>query len=193
MIYYRKINNNVNLKLFLIFLLYSLLTEAAGTYYAYTYKKSAIGFTNTWNIINFLFYSSFFHSLIINKIKKRVIKLFIFIYLFTTIIYVLRYQDFFYASFVFTKIVGNIFLTLTVLMFFYEILQSNKIFNLNHYIFFWISLGVLIYSLGFIPVFIIAEYISFLGVYRYVAYGLNLIVAACFITGFIVSKKEYNH
>lgn len=193
MIYFRKINNNSKLKLFLIFLLYSLLTEIAGTYYAYTYNKTAIGFYNTWNIVNFLFYSSFFYSMITGKIRKKAIKLFILLYLIITILYSLKYQNFFYTSYVNTKIVGNIFLIITILMFFHEILESKKVLNLNQYLFFWISLGVFIYSIGFIPVFIIAKYISFSGVFRYVSYGLNIVVSLCFITGFIISKKEFNN
>ena len=64
--------------------------------------------------------------------------------------------------------------------------------NLKEYMFFWISLGVFLYVIVFIPVFIIAELIEYKGAFRYITFGLNIIMSLCFITGFIISKKEYN-
>ena len=81
---------------------------------------------------------------------------------------------------------------ITVLIYFSELLQSDEIFNLKKSMVFWISLGVLLFNIGFIPVDIIAEFISFSGVFRIIALILNLLMLACFIAGFIVSKKEFN-
>ena len=77
-------------------------------------------------------------------------------------------------------------------MYFSELLQSDKILNINKSIYFWISLGVLLFNIGFIPVNIFAEFISFNGVFNIVAIFLNVLMAGCFITGFIVSKKEFD-
>ena len=62
---------------------------------------------------------------------------------------------------------------ITVLIYFSELLQSDEIFNLKKSMVFWISLGVLLFNIGFIPVDIIAEFISFSGVFRIIALILN--------------------
>lgn len=59
--------------------------------------------------------------------------------------------------------------------------------------FFWISIGVLLYNIGFIPVFVIAELIDFRGVFMYITFALNIILSLCFISGFVISKKEFNN
>ncbi|WP_129364660.1 hypothetical protein [Lutibacter sp. HS1-25] len=89
-------------------------------------------------------------------------------------------------------IIGSLLLVIIILIYFSELLQDDAILNLNQTIFFWIGLAVLLFNIGFIPVFVIAEYIYFGGVFRIITLILNLIMMACFITGFIVSKKEFN-
>lgn len=78
-------------------------------------------------------------------------------------------------------------------MFFYELLKGERILNLKESLFYWIGLGVMLFNVGFIPAYVVAEYISFGIAYRIITVVLNLIMAGCFITGFIVSKKEYNY
>jgi len=78
-------------------------------------------------------------------------------------------------------------------MYFSELLNSDRIISIQKTMTFWISLGVLIYALGYIPVFIIGEFIDYQGIFRSITFGLNIFMSLCFITGFIVSKKEFNN
>ncbi|UMB59534.1 hypothetical protein MHL31_10635 [Lutibacter sp. A80] len=89
-------------------------------------------------------------------------------------------------------VVGSILIVISVLTYYSELLQSDEILYIKKSMFFWISLGVLLFNIGFIPVYIIAEFISFGGVYNIVALFLNLLMVSCFLTGFILSEKAYN-
>lgn len=89
-------------------------------------------------------------------------------------------------------ILGKILMIVTIMLYYTELLKSDLILNIKESLFFWISLGIFIYSIGFIPVFVIAEYISYQGAFRYITFGLNILMSLCFIIGFLISKKQYN-
>jgi len=190
--YLNKIKQSLPLKLFMWFLVYSLLTEIMGTYFAFYAKINTAVIYNTWVIISYLFYSFLFFSMIKNKIKRKVIFGITLSYLLYEIINTLFYQNYLTDVYAYSAILNKIFLVIIILMYFSELLKSDAILNIKESMAFWISLGVFIYSIGFIPVFVIAKFIEYKGIFRYVTFGLNIIMSLCFITGFIISKKEYN-
>jgi len=191
-VYFNKIKQSLPLRLFLIFLGYSLITEILGTYFGFFARINTAVIYNIWNLINYLFYSLFFFLIIKNKLKRRIITLLAVLFFGFELINTLFFQDFLNEVFINNAILGYLLLAIIVILFFTELLNSDQIMRVQKSMFFWISLGVLLYSLVFIPVFIIGEFISYRGIYRYVTFGLNIIMAICFITGFIVSKKEFN-
>ena len=81
---------------------------------------------------------------------------------------------------------------LVIVLFYVELLNSDAILNINKSLVFWISIGVLLSNIVLIPVWVFAETLSFRGVYTYLILGSNVLMSICFITGFIVSKKEFN-
>ena len=188
---YNKIRASLYLKLFLIFIAYSLLTEILGFIIGVVYRINTFAIFNIWNFVNHFFYLFFFLHLLQNSFKKNVVKFIIVSYTVFTLV-VVFYADFLNKFLSIDAVIGSILIVITVLIYFSELLQSDEIFNLKKSMVFWISLSVLLFNIGFIPVDIIAEFISFSGVFRIIALILNLLMLACFITGFIVSKKEFN-
>jgi hypothetical protein len=192
-VYFNKIKQSLPLRLFLIFLGYSLITEILGTYFGFFAKINNAVIYNTWNLINYLFYSFFFFLIIKNRFKRRIITLLAVLFFGFALVNTLFFQNFLNEVFINNAILGHLLLAVIVILYFTELLNSDQIMRLQKSMFFWISLGVLLYSLVFLPVFIIGEFISYKGIYRYVTFGLNIVMAGCFITGFIVSKKEFNN
>lgn len=189
---YKKIRESFPLKMFLFFLVYSFFTEVAGMVFAYYLKINTAFVYNSWNIVSYLFYTYFFVSKISNQTKKLVIKSFAALFIGLIIINALFFQN--YVNHIFSNniILGKILMIVTIMIYFTELLKSDLILNIKESLFFWISIGVFIYSIGFIPVFVIAEYISFQGAFRYITFGLNIFMSLCFIMGFLISKKQYN-
>ena len=189
---YSKIRNSFYLKLFLIFIGYSLLTEILGYVVGAIFNTINYHIYNTWSIVNHFFYLFFFLALLKGTLKRNIIKFSIVIYTVITFVDIAFFSDFFNQFLATNDIVGSFLIVIVVIMYFLELLQSDAILNLTKSMFFWISLGVLLFNIGFIPVDVIAEFISYSGIFRVITLILNLIMAGCFITGFIVSRKEFN-
>ena len=189
---YSKIKNSLNLKLFLIFIGYSFLTEISAVILGVFLGINTFPIYNTWILVNQFFFFFFFINLLQNSFKKYIVKFIIGLYALFTLIAISFYSNFSGSYLSMNDIIGSILIVIVILMYFSELLQSDKILNINKSIYFWISLGVLLFNIGFIPVNIFAEFISFNGVFNIVAIFLNVLMAGCFITGFIVSKKEFD-
>lgn len=189
---YKKYSQNKYLKYFLFFLIYSLLTEIIGAYFGRVLVVKNNSIYNTWNIVNFLFYSFFFLSKISNKRKRNFIRILQFIFIIFTIINVLFFSSFFTEVLISNSILGKSLVAITIIVYFSELLESDQILSIQKSLFFWIGLGAFLYNLGFIPAFALFNYTSIYGSLKFITLGLNIVMSSCFITGFIVSKKEYN-
>ncbi len=189
---FKKVKNNFYLKLFLTFLVYSLVTEIMGYFIGVVYRKNTSFIYNLWNFLNSYFYFFFFLSLIKNTFKRNIIKTIIVIYSIISIIDITFYNNFIEIGLNANVIIGSTFIVIVVMLYFTELLKSEAVLGLNTSIYFWISLGVLFFNIGMIPIFVIARMIKYRGVWDVIILSLNLIMAGFFITGFILSKKEYN-
>ncbi|MBL4724223.1 MAG: hypothetical protein JKY73_02275 [Lutibacter sp.] len=189
---YKKIRSNFYLKLFLIFVAYSFLTELTGIIIGLITRVRSQYLSNIWILVNVFFYLFFFLSRLKHKLRRNILKGLLLFFLVYSIIEVLFFGDFLNIFMIRNAIVGSLFIMISVLLFFYELLMSDKILNLKESMFYWIGLGVLLFNVGFIPAFVISEFISFGYAYRIITFTLNLFMAGCFITGFIVSEKEFN-
>lgn len=190
--FYKKYAHSTKLKLFLYFLIYSFFTEVAGTYFALVLKTPTFFIYHTWIILSIFFYGLFFLTSLKNAKTRTTIKGLLAFYLIYTIINISFFKDFVHQPLIDNIIIGRILIVIFVLLYFSELLNSDAILNIRKSLLFWISIGVLFYNIGFIPVYVIGEYISFRGVFRYISFGLNIIMGACFISGFLMSKKQYN-
>ena len=104
----------------------------------------------------------------------------------------LFFQEFEHKLQTYTFILGLFLVTILVFIYLSEIMNSDKIFKLTNTSEFWISIGIIIFNFGFIPVLVVAELIRWEGIYNYILLFVNVIMYSCFITGFIISKREYN-
>lgn len=172
--------------------MYSLLTELVAYYIGVVHKKNSFYVFNSWNFVNSYFYLFFFLGIIKNSYKRNLIKILILVYTLISILDIVFFTDFLTKSLNNNIIIASFILVITIVIYYSELLQNDIILNLKYSIFFWISIGVLFFNIGFIPVIVFAEYISYSGVFRYITIALNIIMNLCFIIGFIVSKKQYN-
>lgn len=95
----------------------------------------------------------------------------------------------------YTFYLSSLLLIITIILFLLETLNSNVVLKLKQTLIFWIAVGVMLFQLGIIPVFIAKEYINYNQglTYGYILLLLNLISSTCFSLGFIWSKKEVNY
>ena len=92
---------------------------------------------------------------------------------------------------------GSIALAISIVFYFIETLNSERILVISKDILFWISIGLFIFQMGIIPFMIIREYyIEFvlleLNIILLLYYVLIYVLNICYITGFIWGQKLLN-
>lgn len=190
---YSKYAHKTELKVFLGFLIYSFLTELMGAYLGRVLVVNNNYVYNIWNIINFFFYAYFVLSRLSERKKRLFIYFLIGIFFIVTFINVVFYAGITRWVLVKNSIFAKTLVAIMIIVYLIELLQSDEILNFKKSLFFWVCVGVFLMNLVQLPVLKLTYFISFEGAYRYIILGLNIIMHLCFITGFIVSKKEYNN
>lgn len=190
-IYYSKYKNS-NLKYFLYLLWYIVINDAVATYYSLNISKYNAPFYNIFQLISFTFYLAIFKNTIESLYLKKIISYFIFLYFIAFIIniFTVNYREIYFS---FSYIVGALFIISSIVMFYSEILNSDKIININRMLIFWISIGLLVSYLPNIPFYIIRKYyldsptIHYIFATKYLLVFTNNLLL---ISGFIWSHKE---
>ena len=147
---------------------------------------------NVYSIL-YTFFNLFFYSkLITTKKAKKIGYIMMLIFSISLLINQLFLQHFELRLQTYTFVFGMFLVTILVFIYFLEIMNSDKILKLTNSVEFWISIGIIIFNFGFIPVLVVAELIGWQGVYTYILLFVNILMYSSFITGFLIGTKEYN-
>jgi len=202
-IYFYKYKHT-SLKYFLYLLWYITITEFFNWYIDENHIISLLYVDakgkdyNYWPInildtVSFLVYYYIYFKWITIKKFKFWIKNFAILYVLLSILNWRFIQNFFTELQSYLFIVGAIFLIISVLFYFIELLRSEKIVVFHKNLLFWVSIGLLIYYAGNIP--FAAEFngyalISGIHDLFLIVYILAILMYLIFTFGFIWSKKE---
>lgn len=194
---------NTSLKYFLYLLWYITFTEFLAGYARKTgvlifYTDDHGNHYTVWfyNLLNFITFNTLYYiyykSLSTVKFKNW-IKIFAFIYIGVYIFNWLFIQNFVLENSEIPNIISSIFLTVTILFYFIELLRSDKIIVFHKLLLFWVSIGLLLFYTGTIPFTLKSNgYMLIPGVHKLfsIVYILAIIMYSIFTFGFIWSKKE---
>lgn len=149
---------------------------------------------NTYTLVQFSFYFLWYRFLMKNKTNKRLVLLFLGLFCTSFVLISLFLQGFTVITQSYVYTIGMIFLVISIILYFMEILASEFTLQFGRSVYFWFSLGLLLFHVPFMPFMFIAEYLKFNQSipYAVVLFGLNLIMHTCFIFGVLWSKKKYN-
>jgi hypothetical protein len=179
------------IKYVVYFIGYVFISETIANSYL-SNGMSTVIINNVYSIA-YTFFNLFFYSILIkNNRAKKIGNIMMFIFSIGLLINQLFFQEFEHKLQTYTFILGLFLVTILVFIYLSEIMNSDKIFKLTNTSEFWISIGIIIFNFGFIPVLVVAELIRWEGIYNYILLFVNVIMYSCFITGFIISKREYN-
>lgn len=191
-IYYYKFKHTV-LKYFLLLLWYTSVNDIFGLLYqSYNNASSNYFIYNIYQIIRFITILFIYKVYIESKISKKIISFFIIAYCLSVVInfFVESFWDEYFLN---TFIIGATFIAISVLLFMFEILRSEKVLYISESLIFWISSAYLIYFVPNIPFYIVRKYYSDSNTVPYifiVNYFLLLSYYIIHIIGFIWSKPE---
>ena len=189
--YYKKYKFSF-LKYFIFLLWYIVINDFIALYYSLTINIYNALFFNIYQIISFTFYLVLFKKNIQSLKLKKIVSYLILLYL---ISFVLCFfiDDFFKNHFSLSYIIGALFVISSIIMFFSEILNSDKIIKMNKMLLFWISIGLFVSLLPDIPFDLMRKYyanspsIPFIFASSYLLVFANNILL---ITGFIWCNEE---
>jgi len=176
----------------LYFLLFSGLVEVSGPLIIKFLHLKSFFVYNTYYLVSIIFYNYLFKSYLKSKNTKKLLNVITGGYIMFIILNHFLRQDYYHTFQSYSIIYVGIFVIISVVSYFTESLNSDKVLYVKNSLLFWISLGLLLYQIGIIPIYIFGETFSFSGIFDYIMLTLNFILYGCMIIGFIVSKRAHN-
>lgn len=190
-IYYWKYNTGF-FKYFLFFLWYIVFHEAI-CFFSYKFFKIHTSFlSNIFQLIQFSFYLILFSKSYKSYLNSKFISILFYIFL-LVFIGSCFYQNIFQNRFAISTILGSTIVTIAVILYFIEILNSDSILKIQKILLCWISFAVLIYFAPMIPFYVIEKYyfdnktIPYIYLSKFI---LVFVMNILFILGFICSQKN---
>ncbi|MEM6718771.1 MAG: hypothetical protein AAF611_05640 [Bacteroidota bacterium] len=188
---------NSFLKYILFFLWYVAINEFVGLIVKnHTENNHNDIVYNIYGIVSLVFFLTIYRHFLEKKKFKKYISFFI---VSCIILYIVSafFIDFMKNILTIAYLYGSLTLTISIVFYFIEILNSERILVISRDILFWISIGLFIFQMGIIPFMIIREYyIEFvllkLNIISLLYYVLIYVLNICYITGFIWGQKLQN-
>ncbi len=196
-------------KFFIFFIFYLVFCDCFGLYANYTSKDGFLEFlegtpleknywwtTLTWFIGAILFFVFYYHRILKSKRDKKIIKYSGISFLFISILYIgFHFQDFFVRFFPIISVLGAVVILLCVILYFIEILQSEKVLTFYKSLNFYISSSILIWWLIITPLVFYDIYFStsdwdFVFLKWQIYLFANIFMYTTFTVGLIVSKTD---
>ncbi|MEX0287893.1 MAG: hypothetical protein AB3N14_02190 [Flavobacteriaceae bacterium] len=195
------------LKYFPILLMYTLLNETFGVLIYVNEQISLIfseffSFYNwaIYNIYGIIFYLYFFYvywCYLTSKHQRRFITYSAIIYAVASIVNPF-FQNFMFESQLYSYILGALLLCGCTILYFKDLKLNYGKWFLKRDLLSWISLGILIFYVGYIPIKILRHYEVFDTtpsslMVRKIHWALILIMYGCFIIGFLIMRRRRTH
>ncbi len=190
--YYHKYKDIPVLKYYVYILWYIVANEFIGLYLRLTSDMNTAILNNIYNLINFTYIYFLYKNHLKNNTNKKIALACCLLYWGSLVIngffenYLLAFQRIPY-------IIAAVGVVTTILLYFQEVLNSEKVLHVKKNLLFWISVGLLIYYVGNIPFRILRNYYEYLTdatILILVNLILGITMYTCFIIGFICSDKR---
>ncbi|WP_111881211.1 hypothetical protein [Aequorivita sp. CIP111184] len=184
---------NTPLKYLPIIFFFTIATEYGGYFTKYDYLVINQVIFNIYYLIHFLFFFYVFMEIIDDKRFKKYIKIGIGIFL---IIFLsdLIFTNIYENSFARTYIAGAGILVLCIILYYINILQSSLVLVIKNDLLFWVSVGLFLFYIGYIPIKIIKTWFykpdNFFELLILIQSSLVTIMYLFFLTGFLWMKKR---
>lgn len=190
-IYFWKYNNGF-IKYLLFFLWYIVIHECVVAIIdKFNIMDNSYLLSNIYKFILFTFYLTLYYKTL-NKPTFKKINLGFIIFFIATYIYI-AFENNLLENFLYTsEIIGSILITITIVMYFIELLNSDLILKTTKLLMFWVTIGLFLYFIPLIPFRVVERYYYNSDVIPYIyltKYILVFLTNILFIIGFICSQK----
>lgn len=185
-----------------ILLMYTFLNELLGTFILYNNEISLIlkeiYYNNNWvifniyNIVFFLYFYYVYYSYIPSKRHRKLIKVGAFAFLFTSVVNMF-FQSFATQPQLAAYILGAIVLIYGIFFYWNHLKVQYGVWFLTRDLLSWLSLGMLIFYFGYVPIKIARNYPSlyeFGSLLRELHLILIIVMNGCFAIGFVRMRRR---
>lgn len=148
-------------------------------------KKSSFELFNIYTFFEFNLVALIYFNLIKENVtKKLIIKLaFVFNCIYFISFYFVELKEY-------TVSIEGVFNSVFIILFFRELLNSEKVLNYKKLLTFWVSVGFLLFYLTSIPFFTLLYFKLFnTKSMHYILYSLIIVFHLCFIYGLVTCRK----
>ncbi len=167
--------------------------EYIGSFIKFDYKLVNLFIYNTYYLLYFTFFFYVFMKMIDDYKFIKLIKIGIAIF-WLFFIYDLVFTGITKFSFILTYIAGAGLLVLCIILYYISVLQSSLVLVVKNDLLFWISVGLFLFYIGYIPIKIIKTWFyqadDFFVFLLLIQYSLITIMYLFFLTGFLWMKKR---
>ena len=195
-------------KSFSFFLWFTFLVEVFGNYSNYIHSFSFLislqntDFSKNYWLYNFFgifqvfFYIFFYLKAVRTNFTIKILKWLLVFYFFSTgFILIIKHEDYFFRYINDNFYVGTFCVLICIFIYFYEILQSDKILIFYKSFVFYVSIGLLIWWLVFPPLILYYPYFNtaypeFIRLRNIILLSVNVFMYSCFIFGFIWDRQK---
>lgn len=212
-VFFLKHNNskNISAKYLVWFLWLTVFTEVSASYVLIAYYSDYRIFSfientpfqnnywlyNVYNVIGFSFLIFYFISFLKNKLWNRVFGVLTAIFVIIPGLVVIFSSQLFEPPSRYIIISRTLLLFLSILMFYFQLLSSNLLLSLQKFLPFYISVGVLVFTLCVAPLDILFHYFNisegnelFVKLRFDVLLYANIFMYVTFIFGFLICSRK---
>ncbi len=182
---------NFQLKYVFYFLIYVAVNEfVAGVSYP-VFGLPNYALYNVYVMINFCFFIAWYHSLLESASRKKVLKLFFFIFLIFWTFESIYLENFTREDVTLSFTLGVLFLIVAVGFYFMEMLNREVILHITQSPYFWISFGILVYCVTYLPFYLTLSIINRENpvILNVTLFLINCIQYCCFSIAFIQANR----
>lgn len=185
---YRKTGKE-NLFFIIGYLLFSLIDISCYFYFKLTSLPTDIFYVIGFLMIVFFLYLFYYYQLLYVPMLKKIQVIILILFVLNIVIMFYTEDDLFH-HFSFNMLYVDILLLLfSIILFLYQTFNSDKILEIKNYLPFWISVALLIFFIGSIPILFFRTTVSE-SIYFFILFMLNLISNGILILGLVWNKQE---
>lgn len=140
-------------------------------------------------MIVFFLYLLYYYQLLYVPLLKKIQTLILILFVLNIVVMFYTEDDLLH-HFSFNMLYADILLLLfSIILFLYQTFNSDKVLEIKNYLPFWISVALLIFFIGSIPIFFFRTTVSET-IYFFILFMLNLISNGILILGLLWNKQE---
>jgi len=177
------------------FLLLTLFVECATPLHLIHFRGNNSWFFNIFTTIEFLYYSFIFYKLFQPTFLKKLVAKTTSVFLFFTCINIFFIQGFRKFHTVSYR-AGAVMVVVWCCLYFRQLMESSAYIILVKNPYFWISIGLLFFYLGFFFYFSAFDYIVYkkvkfsLALFNIISDTLNILLYSCFVIALLCPRKK---